>query len=244
MKRIYQKNELTFSLIWIALYVVLCSVTDNISAALGTAKLLTAPLCVILTVFLAVWLFQNGLAEKYGLCKIKGKGSDYLFFLPLVLIASTNLWNGFALRHTPLETFLHVVSMLCVGFLEEVIFRGFLFKALSREDLKQAMLLSSLTFGIGHIVNLLNGAEIWATLLQICYAAAIGFLFTAIFHRSGSLLPCIAAHSVINSLSAFAGERSDALAIATAAVLTLLPLIYAVWILRKGTPLPEKTAGR
>lgn len=243
MKRIYQKNELTFSLIWIALYVVLFSVTDNISAALGTAKLLTAPLGAILAVFLAVWLVQNGLAEKYGLCKIKGKWSDYLFFLPLVLIASTNLWSGFAPRHAPLETFLYVVSMLCVGFLEEVIFRGFLFKALSRENLKQAMLLSSLTFGIGHIVNLLNGAKLWATLLQICYAAAIGFLFTAIFHRSGSLLPCIAAHSVINSLSAFAGDRSDALMIATAAVLTLLPLAYAVWILRKGTSLPEKTAG-
>ncbi|MBD5461133.1 MAG: CPBP family intramembrane metalloprotease [Lachnospiraceae bacterium] len=244
MKHIYQKNELTFSLIWIVLYVVLFSAADSLSADLGTAKILTAPLCAAITVFLTVWLLKNGLAEKYGLCKIKGKWKDYLCFLPLALIASTNLWRGFAMRFTPLETFLYVVSMLGVGFIEEIIFRGFLFKALCRENLKRAVIISSLTFGIGHIVNLLNGAEILPTLLQVCYACAIGFLFTVIFHRSGSLMPCIITHSAVNSLSAFAGDGSDGLAIATAAALTLVSLVYAVWILKKGTHLPAKTAGR
>lgn len=49
-----------------------------------------------------------------------------------------------------------------------------------------------------------------STLMQICYAAASGYLFTIIFYKGKSLLPCIMTHGVINSLSAFAVERDDA----------------------------------
>lgn len=230
MTRFYQKNELTFSIIWIVLYVVLLSAADQISAALGTAKIVTAPLTVAMTVFLAAWIGKNGLKEKYGLAGIRLDYKKYLYFLPLVLIASTNLWRGVTLRMSVLESGLYVLSMLCVGFLEEVIFRGFLFKALCKDNVKRAVIVSSITFGIGHIVNLLNGAEIGSTMLQICYAVAIGFLFTIIFYRSKSLFPCIVTHGVFNSLSTFAVEGSKMFAMAAAVVLTVVSLAYAVWI--------------
>lgn len=230
MTRFYQKKELAFSITWIVLYVILFSVADQISADLGTAKIVTAPLCLAMTAFLAVWIGRNGLAEKYGLGKVKIDYRKYLYFLPLVLIASTNLWRGVGLHMSVLETILYVVSMLCVGFLEEVIFRGFLFKAMCRQNVKRAILVSSITFGIGHIVNLLNGAEVFSTLLQICYASAIGFVFTIIFYRSKSLIPCILTHSAINSLSAFAVGRGKAFDMIVAAVLTVVSLVYAVWI--------------
>lgn len=233
MNRLYQKNELTFSIIWIVLYVVLFSIADGISSDLGTVKIITAPLAVIMTVFLAVWIMKNGLGEKYGLQKVKIDYGKYLYFLPLVVIASTNLWMGFGLHLSVLETILYVVSMLCVGFIEEIIFRGFLFKALCKENVKRAIVISSLTFGIGHIVNLLNGAEVLSTSLQICYAVAIGFCFTILFYKSKSLIPCIITHSVINSLSAFAGERTDTFYIIVAAVITIISVVYAVWILKK-----------
>lgn len=233
MKRFYQKNELTFSIIWIALYVVLFSIADSISADLGTDKIITAPLGVMMAVFLVVWIIKNGLSEKYGLHKIKIDYGKYLYFLPLVVIASTNLWGGVALQLSVLETVLYVVSMLCVGFIEEVIFRGFLFKALCIKNVKRAIIISSLTFGLGHIVNLLNGAQVLSTMLQITYAVAIGFLFTIIFYKSKSLIPCIITHSVINSLSAFAGERTDMFYIIAAAALTIISVVYAMWILKK-----------
>lgn len=233
MKRFYQKNELTFSLIWIAFYVVLFSIADSISADLGTDKIITAPLGVMMTVFLLVWIKKNGLSEKYGLHKIKINYGKYLYFLPLVVIASTNLWRGVALQLSVLETVLYVVSMLCVGFIEEVIFRGFLFKALCIKNVKRAIIISSLTFGLGHIVNLLNGAEVLLTMLQITYAVAIGFLFTIIFYKSKSLIPCIITHSAINSLSAFAGERTDLFYIIVAAALTIISVVYAMWILKR-----------
>lgn len=233
MKRLYEKNELTFALVWIAAYVVLFSVADSVSQELGTAKIVTVPLCAAMTAVLAVWMVRNGLCSKYGLCKIEGGYGKYLYFLPLVLIASTNLWHGVSLRMSVAETILSIISMICVGFLEEVIFRGLLFQALCRENVKRAFVISSITFGIGHIVNLLNGAELVLTLLQICYATAIGFLFAAIFYRSKSLVPCIITHSLINSLSTIAGERTEMFITVTAAVLTLVSVVYAVWIMER-----------
>ena len=233
MKKLYAKSELWFSLLWIIAYVVLFSLADSVSVGLGTEKIITAPLCVLMTVFLLFWIKRNHLLSKYGLARIKVDHKKYLYYLPLLVLISTNLWGGFALRLSPVETVLYVVSMIGVGILEEVIFRGLLFKALCKDNLKTAVVISSVTFGIGHIVNLLNGADFLPTLLQIIYATAAGFLFTILFHRSGTLLPCIIAHSAINSLSAFGAERSQALDLIAAAVLTVLSLLYALWILKK-----------
>ena len=165
MKKLYEKNELNFALVWIGAYVVLFSLADGLSEQFGLAKLVTAPLCVGMTAFLLIWLRRNGLMETFGLTKGKGRAGKYLYYLPLVLIASTNLWGGIRLNLSWTETILYIISMIGVGFLEEVIFRGFLFKALCRENLRQAVIISSLTFGFGHIVNLLNGAELLPTLL-------------------------------------------------------------------------------
>lgn len=233
MKKIYDKNETTFALIWIGIYVVLMSVGDSISQTVGVAKIVTAPVCIVLTLFLYLWIRKNDLKGKYGLCSYVATAKTYLYFVPLALIASTNLWWGFRLNLTILESILYVISMMCVGFLEEVIFRGFLFKALCRTNVKQAIFISSVTFGFGHIINLLNGKDILETLMQICYAVAIGFLFTIIFYKTKSLLPCIITHSACNSFSAFANTEGAPSwhGIAGCIFLCLVSLSYAVYII-------------
>lgn len=183
MYLLYKKNELVFSLLWIAAYVVLFSLADSISSSLGIEKIITVPLCILFVAFIWCWIKRHSLSEKYGLCNFKGDIKKYLYFVPLVLVLTCNLWNGVTLNRSATETILYILSMLCIGIIEEVIFRGFLFKAICKDSIKQAILISSVTFGIGHIVNLLNGAEMFSTLLQICYATAIGFLFTIIFYR-------------------------------------------------------------
>lgn len=232
MNKLYAKNELSFSLIWIALYVVLFSVAENLSELIGISKIITVPICILFVLFLWSWIRKNNLKEKYGLCKFQGNAKGYLYFIPLVFLASCNLWNGVTLRLSPIESVLHVISMLCVGFIEEILFRGFLFKALCCEKkLRQAILISSLTFGLGHIVNLLNGAELFSTLLQICYAVAIGFLFTIIFYKGKSLIPCILTHSLINSLSAFSVTPAPSYEIVSSVILAVVSVGYAVWII-------------
>lgn len=233
MYRFYKKSPLYFSLAWILAYVVLFSAADSLSASLGMEKLITAPVGILLTGVLFGFLKKHDLLEEYGLRGFKGKAGDYLYFLPLAVIASTNLWNGVMMKLSVPETALFILSMVCVGFLEEVIFRGLLFQAIRKDNVKTAILISSLTFGFGHIVNLLNGAEVLPTLLQICYATAIGFLFVVIFYRGKSLIPCIVTHGVVNSLSAFGVEGTRTLDLAASAVLCVVSLGYGLWIWKK-----------
>lgn len=96
-----------------------------------------------------------------------------MYFIPLFLIVSVNLWNGININNTHIEIIFHILTMLNVGFIEEIIFRGFLFKMIEKDNVKSAIIVSSITFGIGHIVNLLNGADFVPTLIQICYAIYI-----------------------------------------------------------------------
>lgn len=233
MLRLYKKSLLGFSLVWIGMYVVGFSLADGFSEKLGIAKIITAPLGIVLSILLLIWLYRHDLARASGLRAFRGSGCAYLWFIPLAVISSCNLWLGVGMQHTVLETALYMLSMLCVGFLEEVIFRGFLYRAMRDEGTRCAILISGVTFGIGHIVNLLNGAEFLPTLMQICYATAIGVLFTVIYHKSGSLVPCIISHCTVNMLSVFAVERGYTAELAVAAALTVVPLLYALWIWKR-----------
>ncbi len=233
MKKLYEKSELAFAIVWIIVYVVLLSVADNFSHSLGFEKIITAPVSVLLALVLFLWIKKHNLSEKYGLCLFKGNWKNYLYFTPLLLIMTTNLWNGIAMNVSLEETALYILSMFCVGFIEEVIFRGLLFKAICKSNQKQAILISSITFGIGHVVNLLNGADILSTILQICYASAIGFLFTIIFYKGKSLMPCIITHGIVNSLSVFSVQGTQMLNIVTSVVLCVISFGYALWILKK-----------
>lgn len=239
MYRLYKKNRLDFSLAWIIIYVVLTSAAENFSDLLGFMKVITAPMLLLFALLLFCWIRKYGLSEEYGLCSFEGNRKNYVYFIPLFLIITTNLWNGVTINVSAAETVLHILSMLCVGFIEEIIFRGFLFKALCEKNVKQAILISSITFGIGHIVNILNGADFVSTLLQICYASAIGFLFTIIFYKGKSLLPCIITHGIYNSFSIFAVKCSQTFNLITAFVLCAISVGYALWILKK-TDMPEE----
>ena len=230
MYRFYEKNPLYFALCWIGIYVVSFSIADGLSASLGVEKSVTAVLSLLLSAFLFIWLKKQKLLAHFGLTGQQAAKLSCLHYMPLLILVSTNLWGGVALNLSVPETLLYMLSMLCVGFLEELIFRGFLFCALCKDDVKTAVVISSLTFGIGHIVNLLHGAELLPTLLQLCYATAAGFLFTAIFHRWGSLWPCIATHSLLNALSAIAGQCTATQDIIAAVVLTVVALAYGIYV--------------
>jgi len=239
MNKLYQKSEITFAILWIIIYVVGTSVADGVSESIGITKLLTIVFHVGLTAAALLWIRQNDLYRKYGLCKTDVKAAKFLYYIPLLVMVSCNLWFGVTMNLSVPETILYVISMICVGFLEELIFRGFLFKAMSKDSIKWAIIVSSVTFGIGHIVNLINGsgADLLSNLCQVCYAVAFGFLCVFIFYRGKSLWPCIAVHSAVNALSVFADETNVTwqTEIFTAVVLTIIPIGY-ILILRKTLP--------
>ena len=208
MKKLYEKNELNFAIVWIVVYCVLQSLANPLNKIIGIEYAASAGFCILQIIVLFAFIRKNNLQKRYGLCKSPVPASRFLYYVPLLILASGNLWNGVAFNYTPVETVCRIVCMLCVGFLEEVIFRGFLFAAIAKDNIRSAIVISSVTFGIGHIINLFNGSDmdLVSNLCQIVFAVAVGFLLVTIFYRGGSLLPCIIVHSAINTLGTFAND--------------------------------------
>lgn len=208
LKKLYEKNESTFAIVWIIFYCFVQSLANSLNEIIGIEYAANAAFCILQTAVLFVFLKKNDLCKRYGLCRSSVPASRFLYYIPLIFLITGNLWNGAALNYPPAGTACRIAAMLCVGFLEEVIFRGLLFKAIAKENVNRAIVISSVTFGIGHIINLLNGSgmTLMENLYQIIFAIAVGFLFVILFYRGQSLLPCIITHSAINSLSTFARE--------------------------------------
>ena len=228
MYKLYQKSPLLFALAAIGIYVVGSGAADGLSDLLGAPKSITLCFHLLLSLALLWFLFRHGLWRSYGICKPKASPAHLLFYLPLAVMASCNLWIAPSLQYRGLTAVLYVGSMVCVGFLEELIFRGLLFRAVAQSSVRAAVLLSSLTFGFGHLINLLNGnaESLIANLCQVVTAICFGFLFVLMFYRGGSLLPCILTHSVLNGLSVLCPPLSDSRQITVSAILSLLALGY------------------
>ena len=214
MKKLYQKNELYFALVWIGLYVVVmnialqfCGGFDDLASKTATQVLVPVICICVLAVVSTVWIIRNGLSEKYGLCRFKGSRKQFLYFIPLIIMSCVNLKNGLGLNAPAAVALLMMVNLAVAGYVEEIIFRGFLFRAMAKDNLRSAILVSAITFGAGHIVNLANTADTLGVLLQVCYAIVIGFLYTIVVYKGGSLWPCIASHMFVNGSSTFALEQ-------------------------------------
>ncbi|MBQ6897959.1 MAG: CPBP family intramembrane metalloprotease [Clostridia bacterium] len=227
MKKLFEKYETLFTVLLIVLYIAVNSVCRS---AFSEFHPMSSAVNTAFSVFLIVLIFILKRREFYGLKKPLNT-KKLLYFLPLLFIAFANLTGGINTENTAGEIIFFIINMLNIGFIEEIIFRGFLFKMMERDNEKAAVIVSSVTFGVGHIMNLFIGADILPTLLQIIYACAAGWLFVEIFRKSGSLIPCIITHSLTNALSVFCTENVFSEYIIPL-LLTIVPLAYTLYINR------------
>lgn len=242
LKKLYDKSQLAFAIVWIVIYCVLLSVGDGLSAEIGVEKSVTFPVAFALSALLLGFLLRYGLKDAYGLGSPQISHKRMLYYLPLLLMLTANFWQGVALNYGALETLLYILSMLCVGFLEEVIFRGLLFEAIKKDSLKWAIIVSAVTFGMGHIINLINGsgADLLSNALQVVYATSAGVMFTLMYLRSGSLRIPILAHGLFNATSAFSRPYATPTAeIVSALALTIITSAYALYLAFCVKPLPK-----
>ena len=214
MKKLYEKNPVSFALIWIGLYVIImnialqfCGGFDDLAEKTVT-QLLIPVICIILLALTAtLWVSKNGLTKEFGLCRFRGSARSFLWFLPLAIMSCINLKNGLSVSAPLPVMILMAVNLAVGGYVEELIFRGFLFRGMAKENLRSAIIVSAVTFGAGHIVNLLNTTDHFGVILQVAYAIVIGFLYTVIVYKGESLWPCIASHMFVNGSSVFASEE-------------------------------------
>ena len=240
MNKLYNKSELWFSLTFIAVYIVGVSLCNAFSSMVGISNIFTLPFLLCFSLLLFFWIQNNNLLNKYGLCKPNQSSKHFLFYIPLLILISTNLWLGININLNFTDALLNILTMLCVGFVEEIIFRGFLFKALAKDNIKSAIIISSVTFGFGHIINLFSSGlnNLIPNICQVFYAMAVGFLFVIMFHKGGSLLSCIITHSLVNALSTFQNTTpmTPAIEIAISLAIIIVSITYAFILLKTLTP--------
>ena len=110
-----------------------------------------------------------------------------------------NLIDGsFSIK--PLTLTILFVS-LTAGIKEEVVFRGVIISTLMRQWkdrnlFRQAALVSGIVFGLIHAANIFAGADPLQTLFQVIGSVSVGFIFAAVYLRTGSFLPCMFYHAL------------------------------------------------
>ena len=179
-------------------------------------------LLILLYVIINSYCMQNFGLTDYRSAIINTIFSIFLIVL-MIILKRTKYYGLTKVRNS--KKYL----LINVGFIEEIIFRGFLFKMMEKDNIKSAIIVGAFTFGIGHIINLFNGADIIPTLMQVCYATAIGYLFVMIFYKSKSLIPCIITHSITNSLAIFKAENTI-LTYIVPIFLIIISVCYAIYI--------------
>ena len=100
------------------------------------------------------------------------------------------------------ESALYLLNCIAIGIFEEVAFRGILLPLiyLYIPNRKHAgvlsILLSAVAFALLHAFNILTGASVTATLLQVGYTFLTGCMFGVLTLLTRSVVPCIIVHAL------------------------------------------------
>ncbi len=231
MHRILQKSPTWHAVVWIILYVVTMGVGGGASSALGREHLVTAPAVLGLSALALLYLHHHRLRAFYGVTRVyPSRWPATLWFIPLGLMATVQLFKGLNLQLASVDVLLVVLLMGGVGFLEELLFRGFLYRALrERSGVGRAVLVSGLTFGLGHIANLLGGYTGPQQVLQVVVAIGLGVALALLFELTGSILPCVLFHILLNVSGSVTAEdpRRE---LATATAVMVIAVAYSTWL--------------
>ena len=237
MRKFYETKPVLFAILWIVVYVVLIA---PLRGRFGDGSLQMLLGLVAFSAALLAVIRLLGIQKELGMTRWLQNGRALLWLLPMWVLSTGNLWGGVSLRYDAITSVMAVLSFLLVGVAEEIIFRGFLFNGMRKTGrLTVAIVVSAITFGMGHIVNLLTGHATAETLVQMIFAVAWGFLFTFAYLKGGSLLPCIAIHGLIDAFSVFARDNAAAdwaYIIAT----VVIAVIYCLYLKKQPTPEPEQ----
>jgi membrane protease YdiL (CAAX protease family) len=199
MRKLQDTKPIWHALIWIAIYIVAVNIGDFVGERLGFPGM-TSLVLVALSVVLLVYLRAGRRLAFYGIRRVEpGTMPLTLFYVPLFAIAFVQYGKGFATGLDGQTVVFAILLVTAVGFIEELLFRGFLLQALrTRGGLTRAIIISGVTFGIGHIVNLLRGYSLTDQALQLVGAILIGIALAYCMVLTGSILPGVVFHALFN----------------------------------------------
>ncbi|MDS9470075.1 CPBP family intramembrane glutamic endopeptidase [Paracoccus sp. MBLB3053] len=171
-----------------------------------------------------------------------------VLWLPGLFILLLFLWAVFLGLPAPGVMMMVLANTLLVGFSEEVMFRGVLFRAINlRLRIWPAIIWTSASFGLVHVLNGFLTGSFGTAFIQAIAAACTGLLLVAILLRTGSLWVAIVFHAlwdwvcflVVLGAQSIANDHTAGGATAAGPARLLVPflivlpnLLWGLWLLR------------
>ena len=98
MKKLFDKNEVTFAVILIVVYVVGSSIMGGISESLGKQYLAEMVFHIVMSIVIFMFIKKNDLMNYMGLCSSEASAGKMLFYIPLILPAVMTIFFGVGLN--------------------------------------------------------------------------------------------------------------------------------------------------
>lgn len=237
------RKELVLSLAWVSLYlVVFVRLPSVLSGLIGVPHFFNAVAEALFAAIVVACLRKRGLLSYYGFTSLKEL--DYrnlLYLVPMAALLAVTVSLGPADDGCPWQqTLLMVVWMAGLGFSEEVLLRGFVLRALMRNSEGFAVVASSVAFGLLHLVNLIGGADLVVTLLQVAYATCMGLMLSTFVCRTDNIIPCVLLHSSLDVAGVFVAEPSVRQSCALCVIYSMVCACYAWYLHATDRPLVKR----
>ena len=156
-----------------------------------------------------------------------------LYCFPLLIIALSAFAAGVDFEKGGGFLLANLFLALCVGLTEEIYFRGIICNLWLEKGVKKAVLISAVLFGICHLMNVLGGAGLAETILQIFFALAYGVAFALVFIVSKSIWPCIALHAFHDACSFLSRDGSARANVLTGTFQFAVMIVYIAVIIKR-----------
>ncbi|WP_059041952.1 CPBP family intramembrane glutamic endopeptidase [Paenibacillus rubinfantis] len=216
------------------------------SAAAQVAELAEVPAylvmtaSVVLSILVGLWLLRRSRisSEEAGFRRpASGSLRSVWFCVPLLLLEIIPLvaYGPDAFTRPGTEYAVLALFTVVVGLNEELYFRGLAFSFLARRSRKQAVIGSSIVFGVLHAANALSGTNPLEVLLQIAFAILAGLMLALLVSITRSLWIGIVWHAVHNFLSFSTEIVFDQTALVVVSAQVVILLIFAVGLWKRGT---------
>lgn len=147
-----------------------------------------------------------------------------LLAVPVILLALSGI------TVTPVQAVAYGALAVCVGFNEEIWFRGLLLATLRRLGNRPAILGGSAIFGALHLTNFFAGSPPLHLWLQFAFACLVGFVLAEVVAITGSLWIGIGWHFVYDLAAMSTGDELNTAALVGLAAITAMLGAYAVWL--------------
>ena len=145
----------------------------------------------------------------------------YIIIVTLILSVINLFPFDLSIGITTLSVFF---TMLFVGLMEELIFRGCIYKICDEKwGDQKAVILSSVLFGLIHIINVLND-DILMVVLQMVYATCIGIVYAMLMYKKQGIILCILAHAIVN----IAGNLGATETVYKEIIFTIICVVFAI----------------